>query len=85
VFFSGPHSGVDPMMAKVIILCMVSVLSVLIIVLLDRYRLEGARNIVPVDALRSWRNPGPHNRRDFPTQRYSESEGLWNHPSFSVI
>jgi heme exporter protein C len=43
VFFGGPNSFVDPMIAKVFILCMIAVLSVLMIVLIDRYRLERMR------------------------------------------
>jgi heme exporter protein C len=43
VFFGGPNSSVDPTMAKVFVLCMVAVLSVLVVVLIDRYRLERMR------------------------------------------
>jgi heme exporter protein C len=40
VFFGGPNSGINPVMAKVFLLCMVAVLVVMIPVLLDRYRVE---------------------------------------------
>lgn len=43
VFFGGPNSGVDPMMAKIIVLCMMALLIVMIPVLIDRYRIECMR------------------------------------------
>lgn len=43
VFFGGPNSSVDPTMAKVFILCMVAVLSVLVVVLIERYQVERMR------------------------------------------
>jgi heme exporter protein C len=43
VFFGGPNSGINPVMAKVFLLCMVAVLVVMIPVLLDRYRVECMR------------------------------------------
>ncbi len=50
VFFGGPNAGVDPTMAKVVVLCMVAVLVVMIPVLTDRYRIECMRH--EVDELR---------------------------------
>jgi heme exporter protein C len=43
VFFGGPNSGINPVMAKVFLLCMVAILVVMIPVLLDRYRVECMR------------------------------------------
>jgi heme exporter protein C len=43
VFFGGPNSGVDPTMAKVIVLCMIAVLVVMVPILVDRYRIECMR------------------------------------------
>ncbi|MGH9715804.1 MAG: cytochrome c biogenesis protein [Candidatus Acidiferrales bacterium] len=40
VFFGGPNSGINPVMAKVFLVCMVAVLVVMIPVLVDRYRIE---------------------------------------------
>jgi heme exporter protein C len=40
VFFGGTNSGADPMMVKVLLLCMTAVLVVMIPVLIDRYRIE---------------------------------------------
>lgn len=46
VFFGGPNSGINPVMAKVFLLCMVAVLVVMIPVLVDRYRIESMRREV---------------------------------------
>jgi heme exporter protein C len=46
VFFGGPNSGINPVMAKVFLLCMVAVLVVMIPVLVDRYRIEVMRGEV---------------------------------------
>jgi heme exporter protein C len=43
VFFGGPNSGINPVMAKVFLLCMVAILVVMSPVLLDRYRVECMR------------------------------------------
>ncbi len=40
VFFGGPNSGINPVMAKVFLVCMVAMLVVMIPVLVDRYRIE---------------------------------------------
>jgi heme exporter protein C len=50
VFFGGPNSGVDPTMAKVVVLCMLAVLIVMVPVLIDRYRIECMR--YEIDELR---------------------------------
>ena len=44
VLFGGPDSGLDPMMVRVMLICMVTVVCVTLIVLVDRYRLEGMRH-----------------------------------------
>ena len=43
VFFGGPNAGVDPTMGKVLLLCLASVVGVMTVLLLDRYRLERLR------------------------------------------
>jgi heme exporter protein C len=40
VILGGKNSGLDPTMARILLLCVVAVLAVMILVLLDRYRLE---------------------------------------------
>jgi len=50
VIFGGENSGLDPTMGKVLVVCMVAMLGVMILVLLDRYRLERMRH--EVDELR---------------------------------
>jgi heme exporter protein C len=50
VFFGGQNSGADPMMVKVLLLCMAAVLVVTVPVLIDRYRTE--RMLREVDELR---------------------------------
>ena len=44
VFFGGPDSGIDPTMGRVLLLCVIAVLGVMILLLLDRYRLERLRH-----------------------------------------
>jgi heme exporter protein C len=44
VIAGGNGSGLDPVMGKVLLLCMVAILCVMILALLDRYRLELLRN-----------------------------------------
>jgi heme exporter protein C len=44
VFFGGPDSGVDPTMGRVLLLCVIAVLGVMVVILLDRYRLERLRH-----------------------------------------
>jgi heme exporter protein C len=44
VMFGGPGSGLDPTMGKVLGLCIVSVLCLMVLVLVDRYRLESLRH-----------------------------------------
>jgi heme exporter protein C len=44
VILGGNGAGLDPTMGKVLFLCVVAVSGVMIIVLLDRYRLEGLRH-----------------------------------------
>ena len=46
VIMGGPDSGLDPMMGKVLVVCMVAIVSVMIVVLLDRYHLERLRHEV---------------------------------------
>lgn len=46
VFFGGPDSGVNPTMGRVLLLCVIAVLAVMIVILLDRYRLERLRHEV---------------------------------------
>jgi heme exporter protein C len=50
VIFGGDNSGLDPTMGKVLVVCMVAMLGVMILVLMDRYRLERMRH--EVDELR---------------------------------
>jgi heme exporter protein C len=51
VIFGGNGSGIDPVMAKVLLLCVIAVFGVMILVLVDRYRLERLRQ--KADALRA--------------------------------
>jgi heme exporter protein C len=44
VILGGPNSGLDPTIAKVLLLCVIAVFCVMILVLVDRYRLELLRN-----------------------------------------
>lgn len=44
VILGGNGSGLDPTMSKVLLLCVIAVMGVMIIVLLDRYRLERLRH-----------------------------------------
>ena len=44
VILGGSGSGLDPTMSKVLLLCIIAVIGVMIIVLLDRYRLERLRH-----------------------------------------
>jgi heme exporter protein C len=44
VILGGSGSGLDPTMAKVLLICVVAVLGVMILVLMDRYRLERLRH-----------------------------------------
>ncbi|HKV06103.1 MAG TPA: cytochrome c biogenesis protein CcsA [Candidatus Acidoferrales bacterium] len=44
VIFGGENSGLDPTMGKVLVVCMVAMLGVMILALVDRYRLEGLRS-----------------------------------------
>jgi heme exporter protein C len=46
VILGGQGSGLDPTMGKVMLLCVVAVLAVMILVLIDRYRLEELRHDV---------------------------------------
>jgi len=39
----GPDSGLDAMMGKVLVICIVSVVAMTVLVLVDRYRLERLR------------------------------------------
>ena len=43
VILGGKNSGLDPTMARVLLICVLSVLAVMILVLVDRYRLEMLR------------------------------------------
>lgn len=44
VIMGGPDSGLDAMMGKVLIICIVSVVATTVLVLIDRYRLERLRH-----------------------------------------
>src|SRR6202050_2045813 len=44
VIAGGPGSGLDPTMSKVLLLCLFAIFCVMILVLVDRYRLELLRN-----------------------------------------
>jgi heme exporter protein C len=46
VIFGGDNSGLDPVMAKVLVVCILALLPVMILMLLDRYRLERLRHEV---------------------------------------
>src|SRR5580700_6622473 len=43
VILGGNNSGLDPMIGKVLLLCVIAVMGLMILVLLDRYRLEQLR------------------------------------------
>jgi heme exporter protein C len=43
VIMGGPDSGLDAMMGKVLIVCITSVMAMMVLVLIDRYRLERLR------------------------------------------
>jgi ABC-type transport system involved in cytochrome c biogenesis permease subunit len=43
VFFGGPNTGVDPAMGRVLLLCFAAMVSVMTVLLLDRYHLERLR------------------------------------------
>jgi heme exporter protein C len=43
VILGGNNSGLDPMIGKVLLLCVIAVMGLMILVLLDRYRLEQSR------------------------------------------
>jgi hypothetical protein len=44
VILGGPGSGLDPTMGKVLLLCAIAELGVMILLVLDRYRLERMRH-----------------------------------------
>jgi len=44
VIFGGENSGLDPTMGKVLIVCIVPVMAMMVLVLMDRYRLERLRH-----------------------------------------
>jgi heme exporter protein C len=46
VMFGGDNSGLDPRMAKVLVVCIFALLPVMILMLVDRYRLERMRHEV---------------------------------------
>ena len=46
MIFGGPDSGLAPTMAKVLVLCIFALLPVMILMLVDRYRLERMRHEV---------------------------------------
>jgi heme exporter protein C len=50
VVFGGDNSGLDPVMGKVLMVCIFALLTVMILLLVDRYRLERMRH--EVDELR---------------------------------
>jgi heme exporter protein C len=44
VIFGGENSGLDPTMGKVLVVCIVAVMAMVVLVLMDRYRLERMRH-----------------------------------------
>lgn len=46
VMFGGDNSGLDPLMAKALLACIIAILPVMILLLVDRYRLERMRHEV---------------------------------------
>jgi heme exporter protein C len=44
VIFGGENSGLDPTMGKVLVVCIVAVMAMMVLVLIDRYRLERMRH-----------------------------------------
>jgi heme exporter protein C len=44
VIFGGENSGLDPTMGKVLVVCIVAVMAMMVLVLMDRYRLERMRH-----------------------------------------
>jgi heme exporter protein C len=44
VIFGGENSGLDPTMGKVLVVCIVAVMAMMVLVLIDRYRLERLRH-----------------------------------------
>jgi heme exporter protein C len=44
VIFGGENSGLDPTMGKVLLVCIVAVMAMMVLVLMDRYRLERLRH-----------------------------------------
>jgi heme exporter protein C len=44
VIFGGENSGLDPTMGKVLVVCIVGVMAMMVLVLIDRYRLERMRH-----------------------------------------
>src|SRR5271154_135754 len=44
VIFGGANSGLDPTMGKVLLVCIVAVMAMMVLVLMDRYRLERLRH-----------------------------------------
>jgi heme exporter protein C len=44
VIFGGDNSGLDPTMGKVLVVCIIAVMFVMVLVLMDRYRLERLRH-----------------------------------------
>ncbi|MGA3293307.1 MAG: cytochrome c biogenesis protein CcsA [Candidatus Acidiferrales bacterium] len=50
VIFGGPDSGLDPTMGKVMLVCVAAMMALMVVMLVDRYRLERLRH--EVDELR---------------------------------
>jgi heme exporter protein C len=44
VIFGGPDSALDPTMGKVLVACMIAMVTVMLLILVDRYRLERMRH-----------------------------------------
>ncbi len=44
VIFGGENSGLDPTMGKVLVVCIVAIMAMMVLVLMDRYRLERMRH-----------------------------------------
>ena len=68
VMFGGPGSGLNPTMGRVLGFCIVTVLCLMVIILVDRYRLESLRH--ELDELRQ-----EAETRDFDTDTAADSAG----------
>jgi heme exporter protein C len=74
VLFGGENSGLDPTMLKVLMIAMVSVVSLMVLILVDRYRLERLR--FEVDELRLAVESRAPVSRPAPSGAVTASKGL---------